>query len=143
MWQERFKKKSLIRAIGGGWSISSKDTQPLDSRLALMARSTLSKITERSVQILRLLFNFSKASRQRLFLKSWTLKEDTEGVEGTLLALVFLGMVLEKEPKTHSKKREEKKTEPRADRKLAQKKKNRTKAIWCMNRLNDMMRVLK
>ena len=99
MWQERFEKNSLIRAVGGGWSISSKDNQPLDSRLTLMAGSTSSKITERLAQILRLLFNFSKVPRQRSFLKSWTLEEDTEGVEGTLLALVFLGMVLEKEPK--------------------------------------------
>ena len=103
MWQERYEKNSLIRAVGGGWSISNKDNQPLDSRLALMAGLTSFKITERSAQILRLLFSFSKASRQWLFLKSWTLEGDTEGVEGTLLALVFLGMVLEKEPKTHSK----------------------------------------
>ena len=103
MWQERFEKNFLIRAVGGGWSISNKDNQPLDSRLALMAGSTSSKITERSTQILRLLFSFSKASWQRSFLKSWTLEGDTEGVEETLLAIVFLGIVLEKEPKTHSK----------------------------------------
>ena len=30
----------------GGWSISKRDNQPLDSRLALMARSTSSRITE-------------------------------------------------------------------------------------------------
>ena len=36
---------------------------------------------------------------------------------------------------------ETKKTKPRADCKLAQKK--WTKAIWCMNKLNDMMHVLK
>ena len=103
MWQERFKKNSLIRAVGGGWSISSKDNQPLESRLALMAGSTSSKITECSAQILRLLFSFSKASWQQSFLKSWTLEGDTEGVEGILLALIFLGMVLEKGPKAHSK----------------------------------------
>ena len=94
MWQERFEKNSLIKAVRGGWPISNKDNQPLDSRLALMAESTSSKITERSAQILRLLFSFSNASRQRSFLKTWLLEGDTEGVEGTLLALVFLGMVL-------------------------------------------------
>ena len=109
MWQERFEKNSLIKAVGGGWSISNKDNKPLDSRLALMAGSTSSKITERLAQILRLLFSFSKASRQRLFLKSWTLEGDTEGVEGTLLALVFQGKVLEKGSKAHSKKERKKK----------------------------------
>ena len=34
----------------GGWSISKRDNQPLDSRLALMAGSTSFKITERSAQ---------------------------------------------------------------------------------------------
>ena len=95
MWQERFEKNSLIRAVGGGWSISNKDNQPLDFKLAVMARSTSSKITERLAHILRLLFSFSKASRQQSFLKSWILEEDTDRVEGILLALVFLGMVLE------------------------------------------------
>ena len=95
MWQERFEKNSLIRVVGGGWSISNKDNQPIDSRLALMTESTLSKITERAAQILRLLFNFSKASQQQSFLKSWTLEGDIKGVEGTLSALTFLGMVLE------------------------------------------------
>ena len=95
MWQERLEKNSLIKAVEGIWSISKRDNQPLDSRLALMAGSTSSKITERSAQILRLLLSFSKASRERSFLNSWTLEGDTEGVEGTLLALVFLGMVLE------------------------------------------------
>ena len=140
MWQERLEKNSLIRAVGGGWSISNKDNQPPDSRLALMVGSTSSKITERSAQILCLLFSFSNASLQWSFLKSWTLEGDTERVEGTLLALVFLGMVLEKEPKTHSKEREKKKTKPRADYKLAQK--YRTKAIWCMNNGNIMMHEL-
>ena len=78
----------------GGWSISNKDNQPLDSRLALMAGSTSSRITERLAYILRLLFSFSKASWQQLFLKSWLLEGDIDGVEGILLALVFLGMVL-------------------------------------------------
>ena len=105
MWQERFEKNSLIRAVGGGWYIFNKDNQPLDSRLALMARSTSSKITERSAQILRLLFSFSNVSWQQSFLKSWLLEGDTEGVEGIILALVFLGMVWLWERKTLQKNR--------------------------------------
>ena len=81
--------------VGGGWFIFKRDNQPLDSRLALIAGSTSSKITECLAQILRLLLSFSKALWQQSFLNSWTLEGDTEGVEGTLLALVFLGMVLE------------------------------------------------
>ena len=95
MWHKRLEKNSLIKAVGGGWSISKRDNQPLDSRLALMAGSTSSNITERSTQILRLLLSFLKASWECSFLNSWTLEGDTKGVEGTLLALVFLGMVLE------------------------------------------------
>ena len=36
-----------------------------------------------------------KNLKKHLFLNNWTLEGDTAGVEGTLLALVFLGMVLE------------------------------------------------
>ena len=79
----------------GWWSISKSDSQPLDSRLALMAGSTSSRITECSAQILCLLLSFSKASRARSFLNNWTLEGDIAGVEGTQLALVFLRMVLE------------------------------------------------
>ena len=123
MWQERFEKNSLIRTVGSEWSISNKDNQPLNSRFALMAGLTSSKTTERSVQILRLQFHFSKASLQRSFLNSWLLEGDIEEREGVLLALVFLGIVLGKAQR-HQKKK------PRANCKLTQK--NRTK-IYMMH----------
>ena len=143
MWHERLKKNSLIKAFGDGWSISKRNNQPLDSRLALMAGSTLSKITERSAQILRLLLSFSKASQERLFLNSWTLERDTEGVEGTLLTLVFLGMVLELTTKSTQQigKRNKNKTKGRLQ--VSTKKYRTRRTIWCMNRLNNMMRELR
>ena len=100
MWHERLEKNSLIKVVGGGWSISKRDNQPLDSRLALMAGSTSSKIIERLAQILRLLLSFTKISRERSFLNNWTLEGDIEGIEGTLLSLVFLGMVLEEKTRS-------------------------------------------
>ena len=100
MWHERLEKNSLIKVVGGGWSISKRDNQPLDSRLALMAGSTSSKIIERLAQILRLLLSFTKISRERPFLNNWTLEGDIEGIEGTLLSLVFLGMVLEEKTRS-------------------------------------------
>ena len=90
-----------------------------------MAGSTSSKIIERSAQILRLLFSFLKASQERSFLNSWTLEGHTEGVEGTLLALVFLGIVLELRTKSTQQKEKETKTKLRAECKLAQKKKKK------------------
>ena len=143
MWHERLEKNSLIKAVRGGWSISKRDNQPLNSRLALMAGFTSSKITECLAQILRLLFSFSKVSRERLLINSWTLEGDTEGVEGTLLALVFLGMVLELRTKSTQQigKRNKNKTKGRLQ--VSTKKKYRTKTIWYMNRLNDVMHVLR
>ena len=143
MWHERLEKNSLINAVGGGWSIFKRDNQPLDSRLALMAGSTSSKITEHSAQILRLLLSFLKASREHSFLNSWTLKGDTEGVERTLLALVFLDMVLELRTKSTQQigKRNKNKTKGRLQ--VSTKTYRTRRTIWYMNKLNDMMHELR
>ena len=78
-----------------------------------MAESISSKTTERSTQILRLQFSFSKASRQWLFLKIWLLEGDSEEVEGVLWDLVFLGMVLGYRPKHKAKEKTQKNTKGR------------------------------
>ena len=59
-----------------------------------MAGLTSSKTIERSAQILRLQFNFSKVSLLFSFLNTLLLEGDSEEVEGVLWALVFQGMVL-------------------------------------------------
>ena len=99
------------------------DDLPL-TRTTNLYSQTSSKTTERSTYILRLQFSFSKTSLQRSFLNSRLLKGDTEEREGVLLAIVFLGMVLEKGPR--HKNRTKKKKKPRADCKVSTKK-NRTK----------------